>query len=330
MDMEKISVIIPIYKVEAFLEKCVNSVINQTYKNLEIILVDDGSPDNCGKMCDEFAEKDTRIVVIHKENGGLSDARNVGIDIASGEYITFIDSDDYVEEDYVDFLYNLMKKQNDIDISICCCNVVYSGGRIIDNTTNEFFIMSPRAALKNMLYDRGVGVSAWAKLYSRKIFNTVRFPVGRLFEDSAVVQKTIMQCKKISVGLVSKYNYIIRDNSITNRNFTRAKTDLIKSTEEMCADILKEYPDLKAACGRRVMYAYLSTLTQLAMSDVAFPDVQKELMTYITSHRKEILRDRNIPKRDRLALVSTVLGFGFFKMIWKVYRNYTGRKKRYS
>ena len=112
-----ITIIIPVYKVEDYLDKCVESVVNQTYKNLEIILVDDGSPDNCPKMCDDWAKKDKRIKVIHKENGGLSDARNKGIDIAKGEFITFIDSDDYVENNYVEFLYNLVR-ENHAEISM--------------------------------------------------------------------------------------------------------------------------------------------------------------------------------------------------------------------
>ncbi len=328
--MEKISVIIPVYNVESFLKKCVDSIINQTYPNLEIILVDDGSPDNCGRLCDEFAANDSRIVVIHKENGGLSDARNVGISASSGEYITFVDSDDYVAKDYVEFLYDLIKKEDNIDISVCCCSAVYGLDNVIDNTTNYFAVSNPHDALENMLYDRGIGVSAWAKLYSRRIFENVRFPKGRLFEDSAVVQKTFLQCKKISIGLVSKYFYIIRGNSITNDNFTKSKMDLIKSTEEMCDEIVLTYPDLKSACNRRIMYAYLSTLTQLAMSKQRFPYEQKVLMKYIRANRFDVLKDSSIPKRDRVALISTVFGFWFFKLIWKAYRGFTGRKKRYS
>ena len=113
MDKDLISIIVPIYNVEKYIKKCIDSIINQTYTNLEIILVDDGSPDNCGKICDKYKEKDDRIKVIHKKNGGLSDARNAGIDIATGEYITFIDSDDYVAENYIEVLYNLCKEQNE-------------------------------------------------------------------------------------------------------------------------------------------------------------------------------------------------------------------------
>ena len=132
MDNELISIVIPIYNVEKYIEKCLDSVIKQTYKNIEIILVDDGSPDNCGKICDSYANNDKRIQVIHKENGGLSDARNVGIERANGKYITFVDSDDYIELDYIEYLYTLIKKYN-TKISFCKVNVVFNE----NNTDNK-------------------------------------------------------------------------------------------------------------------------------------------------------------------------------------------------
>ena len=126
---ELISVVVPVYNVEKYIDKCINSIINQTYKNLEIILVDDGSPDNCGNICDEYAKKDNRIIVIHKENGGLSDARNTGIEVSKGKYITFIDSDDYISDNYVSFLYNLIIEYK-ADISIGKHYVLYENGEI--------------------------------------------------------------------------------------------------------------------------------------------------------------------------------------------------------
>ena len=119
-----ISVVVPIYNVENYIKKCVDSILSQTYKNLEIILVDDGSPDNCPQICDEYAQKDNRIKVIHKENGGLSDARNAGIDISKGKFITFIDSDDYIEKDYVEVLYNSIK-ENASDMAIGSHKAIY-------------------------------------------------------------------------------------------------------------------------------------------------------------------------------------------------------------
>ncbi|MBR1540013.1 MAG: glycosyltransferase [Clostridia bacterium] len=137
MEEELISIIVPVYKVEKYLDKCINSIVSQTYKNLEVILVDDGSPDSCGKMCDEWTQKDTRIKVIHKENGGLSDARNFGLDCAKGKYIQFVDSDDYIEKDMIEFLYKNLK-ENNADISICS-NYMVDEENVINVGTRKIF-----------------------------------------------------------------------------------------------------------------------------------------------------------------------------------------------
>ena len=137
MEEELISIIVPVYKVEKYLDKCINSIVSQTYKNLEVILVDDGSPDSCGKMCDEWTKKDTRIKVIHKENGGLSDARNFGLDCAKGKYIQFVDSDDYIEKDMIEFLYKNLK-ENNADISICS-NYMVDEENVINVGTRKIF-----------------------------------------------------------------------------------------------------------------------------------------------------------------------------------------------
>lgn len=320
-----ITIVVPVYKVEKYLEKCINSILSQTYSNLEIILVDDGSPDNCGKMCDTYAKKDNRIKVIHKENGGLSDARNAGIEIAKGKYITFIDSDDYIEEDYIEFLYNLIK-ENNVKVSICSHTVIYDTGRIIEKATNEHSILEAKTTIERILYDEGIDISAWAKMYETQLFADTKYPKGRLFEDSATTCKILSKCDKIAIGSVSKYNYIIRSESITNEDFSTKKMDLIISTEEIGNFILEKYPDLQKAVQRRVMYAYLSTLSQLANSNKKYPE-QETLMKYINKNRKEVLKDKRIPKRDRIALLVTTLGFKTYKIFWKYYCKKTGRKK---
>ncbi len=169
-----ITVVVPVYKVEKYIDRCVTSIINQTYKNLQIILVDDGSPDNCGKICDEYAKKDNRIEVIHKENGGLSDARNAGINIAKGKYIAFVDSDDYVANDYIEYMYKILKKEN-AKISICELQIVWKNTKIEEKTNlqenkeieknrkikeNEVQKLTSKQALENLLYSQGIDVSA--------------------------------------------------------------------------------------------------------------------------------------------------------------------------
>ena len=320
-----ISVIVPVYKVEKYLNKCIESIVNQTYKNLEIILVDDGSPDECGKICDNYAQKDMRIKVIHKENGGLSDARNAGINISNGKYISFIDSDDYIDLEYIELLYKTIKKDKS-DMAISSHKVIYENGTILEKATKEESILESKEVLKRILYDDGIDLSAWAKLYKIELFEEIRYPKGRLFEDAATTYKLVDTCKKISIISKSTYNYIIRGNSITNVNFSEKKMDLIISTEEMCNYIKKKYPDLEEAANRRLMYAYLSTLTQLIKSNKRNKSVEKRLYGYIKQNSKMILKDKNVPRRDKVAIISTKFGLGFYKIIWKIYEILTGRR----
>ena len=249
-----ISVVVPIYKVEEYINKCLDSIINQTYKNLEIILVDDGSPDNCGKICDDYVKKDKRIKVIHKINGGLSDARNKGIEKAKGEYITFIDSDDYIEKEYVELLYKTIIEE-DSDIAIGSHTVLYETGMELKKATGEKTLLTPKKVLERILYDDNIDYSAWAKLYKIELFKKIKYPKGRLFEDAATTYKLIDSSKKIAINSKSIYNYIIRNNSITNAAFSKKKMDLIISTKEMCNYIKDKYPDLEKACNRRLMWA---------------------------------------------------------------------------
>lgn len=322
---ELVTIVVPVYKVEKYIDRCIKSILNQTYKNLEIILVDDGSPDNCGKICENYAQKDKRIKVVHKENGGLSDARNAGISISNGKYISFIDSDDYIDPEYIELLYKTIKKDKS-DMAISSHKVIYENGTVLEKATKEESILKPKEVLKRILYDDGIDLSAWAKLYKIELFKEIRYPKGRLFEDAATTYKLVDKCEKISIISRSTYNYIIRGNSITNVNFSEKKMDLIISTEEMCNYVKKKYPDLEEATNRRLMYAYLSTLTQLVKSNEKNENAEKKLYGYIKQNSKMILRDKNVPKRDKIAIISTKFGLGFYKIIWKVYEILTGRR----
>ena len=217
MSQEKalISIIIPVYKVEKYLEKCIQSVINQTYENLQIILVDDGSPDNCGKICDEYAKKDHRIEVIHKSNGGLSDARNKGLEIAKGEYIGFVDSDDYIESDMYEVLYNLLKQYN-VDVSICNFYTVSQGKIAIKNADNGIKEYNRIEILKEILLDNNIQSYAWNKLYKKELFNEIKYPVGKKYEDIGTTFYLLEKCNKVVITGKPEYYYINRQDSIVN------------------------------------------------------------------------------------------------------------------
>lgn len=223
MDNPLISIIIPVYNVEKYLAKCVESVINQTYKKIQIILIDDGSTDNSGKICDDFKLKDNRIEVIHKKNGGLSDARNAGLKIVKGDYIGFIDSDDYIEKDMYETLLCLLI-ENNADISIVSFFEYENGMFTKMEYTNELIKMNSLDGIKHILMDKKIPNYAWNKLFKKNIFNDIIFPVGRKFEDISITYKLFENANNIVFKDVAKYYYIRRDDSITKtKNYDNYK-----------------------------------------------------------------------------------------------------------
>lgn len=229
---ELISVIVPIYNVEQYLEKCINSIIKQTYKNLEIILVNDGSPDNCLKICEKSAKEDKRIKVINKENGGLSDARNKGLDIMTGKYITFVDSDDYIDSKTIEELYTNLK-QNNADISICNLNNVYPSGKEIKYAFKEKNLVVTGINKFYNLYNSysTPTIIACAKLYKSEVFNQIRYPVGKIHEDEAIIAEILNKVSVVSYFDKALYNYFQRKDSITN-TFSLKRLDIIEVHEK--------------------------------------------------------------------------------------------------
>ena len=314
-----ISVIVPVYKVEKYLDRCVESIVNQTYKNLEIILVDDGSPDNCSQMCDEWAKRDSRIKVIHKANGGQADARNAGLDIAIGDYITFVDSDDVVDKDYVEYLWNIKCGLN-VDVAICQDRLMHSDGELLcDNTFHEReFVLNGHDACKNFLYQRFIQVSSWAKIYKKSIFDGLRFPKGKIFEDTYMTGRILCCVDNIGIGTAAKYNYYINDGSTMTKPFSAAKLDLIGITDEIVDDMLSKFPDLAQAGLRRKVYARLSTLNQMRDVDGYFDERQK-IIEYVLLNGRSVLKDKMAPKMDKVAILCLYVGYWFYRFAWKAY-----------
>ena len=232
MKDELISVVVPIYKVEMYLKQCINSIIKQTYTNLEIILVDDGSPDNCPKICDEFKEKDSRVVVIHKENGGLSDARNAGIDVAKGKYIAFIDSDDYIHNEFIEELYNHIVSEK-AQISMCTIQKVNEKDEVIEEIPiTEEKVISGRKAILEFNNFSISNVVAWNKLYNIELFKDIRYPKGKIHEDEFTTYKLLYLAKRVAISNRKLYYYRYNQNSITNKQFNEKRLDVIDALEE--------------------------------------------------------------------------------------------------
>lgn len=211
-----ISVIVPVYNVEKYLQRCVDSIVNQTYKNLEIFLVDDGSPDDCGAICDEYARKDKRIIVIHKENGGLSSARNAALDVAAGDYIMFVDSDDWVEPDFCMKALKMAIVHHVQIVAYGYQSFYMENGKTKKRYTNKPRLVDSSEAIRHLiLRDDVIYNYAWNKIYERSLFENIRYPFGLLYEDNAVTYKLIARAKDIYVSDAILYNYVIRKDSIS-------------------------------------------------------------------------------------------------------------------
>lgn len=265
-----ISVIVPIYRVERYLSKCVESILNQTYRHLEIILVDDGSPDGSGAICDEFAEKDSRIWVIHKENGGLSDARNAGIEIAKGTYLAFVDGDDWIEPDMYEAMLSLMEKYG---VKIVCA------GRYDENdATGELSVgLCPQReealpgteVVRRIFRWEGLDSSACDKLFHRELFRDIRFPVGQVVEDVPTIYRVALLAGKAAMLPRPLYHYVHREQSITTASFSEKTFHAVYSATRVYEDIRRSHPELEPDARYLLVESQLCVAQDLALEDRA-------------------------------------------------------------
>lgn len=326
MEKPLVSVIVPIYKVEAYLERAICSILDQTYENLQIILVDDGSPDNCGKICDEYAKKDDRIIVIHKENGGLSDARNAGLEICSGEYIAFLDSDDFIAPFFIETLMEALHSTGS-DVAFCPYQVVekVSGkefNKPIENKQwkeEHYFTYNRKELLLNM-YDRNhqdatYFIVAWNKLYKAGLWENVRFPKGKIHEDEATTYKVFHKAVKGVYVKYPMYGYFSAPGSITREGFHKKRLQWMDALTDRMEFFEKETkePDLAfCACRARADGAirYFYPLREYVADS---KEEQKQLKGYV----KEALKMQK--KYGKLGLTTRV-GYRIFLMLPGLYK----------
>lgn len=237
-----ISIIIPIYKVELYIDKCIESILNQTWKNIEVILVDDGSPDKCGQICDEYAKKDTRIKVIHKENGGLSDARNAGVEVATGNYIGFIDSDDWIDENFYEQLIDKIKKTG-VDIVAAGVKKVWEDGKMEVMTPYQEIQLSNQEAMKAIIEESFLKQPVWYKLYRADVAR-VKFKRGVLHEDNYWSYQVIAKANKVVAMPEPYYYYLQRSNSIMSSQYSEKRLAGVDAKIERQQFLIDNYPEL--------------------------------------------------------------------------------------
>ena len=291
-----ITVVVPVYNVEQYLKECIESLCYQTYKNLEIILVDDGSTDQSGEICDSYQHTDSRIHVIHQKNGGLSDARNTGIEAASGKFITFVDSDDVCDPNMISYLYKLLCS-HEADLSVCqrcLIDETSKSKEVRYQSIEDSIILGNHACMKAFLTKPGIDTVAWGKLYKTKLFDSVRYPYGKYNEDVFTTYKVIAKCNCIAVGSKRLYRYRVRHASIMQSSFSEKHLDGIEGACVRADFIKTEYPYLSVYANAKIIYAVNQCALRIARDKKLELSRRKRLtitlQKYYRSYEKDYLR----------------------------------------
>lgn len=304
-----ISIIIPIYNIMDCLEKCVDSCINQTYKNIEILMVDDGSTDGTGALCDKLKEKDTRIRVFHKENGGSSSARNLGIENAKGEYLGFVDSDDFISPTMYEDLMNAVLEYKVPIAQVSRDEIDASGNKLPDVCIppERAFLCTSDEFMKELLMHRG-DCSFCTKLIKKDLFADKRFPVGKLNEDFYLLLQMLKEIKGIYILPEQHYHVFYRIGSNTRKkdknDFSRVFMDIVDNADVASGIVDKHYPDLKEVCIRfglfqRLDYMLHIPTVQMNSDNEFYVKVKK----YLRSHWKDILSNSYLTKKNKIYLI---------------------------
>ena len=304
--MDQISIVVPVYNVENCLSYCVESLRQQTYKNIEIILVDDGSTDSSGEICDQYAREDDRIKVLHIENGGLSNARNTGVKESSTDWIVFIDSDDYYDHRAIEYLVELRDKYR---VDLVATPVIE-----VRNYENSDFLgdfrekysgkLDRRTALEQMFYGNYVGTHSGGKLYKKEILLRFPYPNGMLYEDLALAYEHIAFCENIAVSDLNLYKYYRRPGSIVNSKYSDRLLDFYKAMEWNRNYIERDYPndkEMRRALNVRYVFNGLHIIHAMLSSDM-YAEVNKIRKEYI-QYFKDVIPNSNVTRKNKLKYI---------------------------
>lgn len=314
-----VSVIVPIYNIEQYLERCVDSIVKQTYKNLEIVLVDDGSTDKSGQLCDMYASQDSRIKVIHKKNGGLSEARNAAIEVVKGELLTFVDGDDFLTSTAIESMVRT-KEKTGAQIVCCLYKLVYEGHPLTFDeayTEDKISVYTRIEALEKMLRRSEFGDSACAKLYNRELFKDVRYPNGELFEDIGTTYKLFATSKTVALVRIDGYGYFVRSGSIQQSGFSKAKMAELRFAKEQKQYLDARFSELENATTDRLVSSCFHILFSV-IGQEQFEAVQKEVEKIIRDNRKMLVLAKKTSKKTRYGCLLSYLGFSAEVCIYRI------------
>ena len=315
MTTSLISVIVPVYRVEKYMERCVKSILSQTYKNLEVILVDDGSPDQCPAICDACAEKDASVKVIHQENKGLSGARNAGIDAASGEYLAFVDSDDYIENTMIEKLYHNITESH-ADVASCGVYNVYRQKCIPQCEKEEKFLCDVEKAFGLLLVGEKIPGSSCNKLYRSELLDKVKFPEGVLYEDVKFHLDLMQIIQSVHVDTTPLYYYVHREESITTKKFDSSAMSFIYFYEETLKVVQQKYPSVITQARFKLFWAYFALLDRIIQQD----DYQKipeycKIVRYLKRNTIRILKNPYFRKGRKVGALMLLINVRLYKLL---------------
>lgn len=323
-----ISVIIPVYRAERYLERCYASLRRQTYAHFELIFVDDGSPDASGRLCDEFASRDARVKVVHGRNKGVAVARNIGTRLAIGEYVTFVDSDDWVEPEYLAHLHLLLSRFPQADYSECSISERWDGiGHVMDSSGLET-CYNGCAAADSLLYGDHLYTAVCAKLFRRSLFEQVRFREGCVYEDMYFIADILSRVNAVAYSAKPLYVYDVHPGSITTTpDLSHAKMHY-DSAEALCRTVEARFGvEMKSAVRRYMTYARLRLLRNLLACGEKEPGLDRKLRREIMSTGWPVVLDRRASLRDKLGVLSVFPGVTAYGWAWKIYTALRGKAR---
>lgn len=325
-----VSVIIPVYNVEQYLKCCLDSVVSQTYKKIEIILIDDGSTDNSGRICDEYANEDTRIRVIHQVNGGQALARNNAMKYVNGDYILYVDSDDILTKDHIEYLVNLQQKY---DAELVQCEMIKfrTENQLVDfeqsqnkNVRNKEELFNTQEALIQFSYQKKFTPAPWGKLIKRELMKGLQFPVGIGYEDMAIMYKVIGSARKLVYSSKVCYYYRQHQNSTMHTEFSDKKVDRIRIAEQFLNYMKENYPQNFIQAYTRYDLAQLQLLMELPFGD-RYKDIKKTAYDNLKRTRRIMINDKEAPRRLKLMVWASYLGATALMVLGKAYMKLTHR-----
>lgn len=313
-----ISVIVPVYRIEKYLKKCVDSLLNQTHTDYEILLVDDGSDDGCPQICNDYAVKSGRARALHKENGGLSDARNFGVQHSLGEYIVFVDGDDFVSDTYIADLANLIEV-HDVDMGIVNAVSVDEEGRPLGDVkvSGEVEVLSRSETLKRMCYRKGFGVSAWGKIYKKDALKRHPYPRGTYYEDLATTYKIVCECSNIAYVEKTDYFYVQRPGSIIHSRHSRRELLGVDIACQMLEFMQQNYPEVVPAAICRYVGENMEYIPGILSNSKEDKDIYRLLRENVKRYYSVVIKDSNVSKSFKMRFIAVMMGYHPLAVIWK-------------